>query len=100
MASPLRPRASRWVLVGETTIEGRDAVIAACDNTTAELAGATTEFTRFLSISGADAVAVDVVATYTDTAGHTSTVASCDIYQFDHDTITTITSYAVELPRR
>ncbi len=94
----LAPEA-RWVLVGQATLEGRDAIVAACENTTAELAGTTTEFTRFVTVAGADAVAVDVVARYVDAAGHASIVSSCDIYEFDHDTLTTITSYAVELPQ-
>jgi limonene-1,2-epoxide hydrolase len=88
----------RWVLVGESTVDGRDAVIQACESTAAELASTSTEFTRFVTVVGADAVAVDTVGRYTDSDGHTSVVASCDIYQFDHAAISTITSYAVELP--
>jgi SnoaL-like domain len=89
---------ARWVLPGQAALEGRDAIVAACENTATELAGATTEFTRFRTVSGPDAVAVDVVARYTDAAGHTSVVSSCDIYEFDGDTVVMITSYAVELP--
>jgi ketosteroid isomerase-like protein len=89
---------ARWVLVGQATLEGRDAITAACRNTAAELSGSTTTFTRFLSVTGADAVAVDAVARYVDPAGGTSVVSSCDIYEFSGDTLTTITSYAVELP--
>jgi SnoaL-like domain len=89
---------ARWVLVGESPLEGRDAIVAACENASAELAGTTTEFTRFVTIAGTHAVAVDAVARYVDATGHTSVVSSCDIYEFDRDTLTTITSYAVELP--
>ncbi len=89
---------ARWVLVGEAALEGRDAIIAACENTAAELAATTTEFTRFLSITGPDAVAVDAIGRYTDVEGHVSVVSSCDIYQFTGGLLTTITSYAVELP--
>lgn len=88
---------ARWVLVGQAVLEGRDAIAAACDRTTAELTGTTTTFTRFLAVPGPDAVAVDVVARYVDPTGSTSVVSSCDIYEFDGDTLTTITSYAVEL---
>ncbi|MEJ7650745.1 MAG: nuclear transport factor 2 family protein [Nakamurella sp.] len=91
----------RWVLVGESTIDGRNAVIEACEGTAAELAGSTTEFTRFVTVAGKDAVAIDAVGRYTDPDGQISVVASCDIYQFDNDSdhaaISTITSYAVEL---
>lgn len=88
----------RWVSVGQSTLEGRDAVIAACEGSAAELAGVTTEFTRFVSVVGADAVAVDAIGRYVEAGGQTSVVSSCDIYEFDHGALTAITSYAVELP--
>lgn len=91
---------ARWVLVGEATLEGRDAIITACESTTAELADSTTTFTRFLSVAGEDAVAVDAVGRYVDSTGRTSVVSSCDIYEFDDGTLITITSYAVELPEK
>jgi hypothetical protein len=87
----------RWVLVGGPTIEGRAAVIAACEASTAELAQGCTSFTRFLSVAGANAVAVDAIGRYVSDNG-TSVVSSCDIYEFDGEMIATITSYAVELP--
>ena len=88
----------RWVLPGQTALQGREAVIAACENTSTQLAEATTEFTRFVCAAGNDVVAIDVIARYTTADGHTSVVSSCDIYEFAGDVISTITSYAVELP--
>lgn len=88
----------QWVSVGQSTLEGRDAVIGACQDTAAELAEVTTDFTRFVSVIGTDAVAIDAVGRYVDSDGQASVVSSCDIYEFDHDVLTTITSYAVELP--
>lgn len=52
---------------------------------------------RFLVIAGDEAVAVDVVARYTDADGSATTVASCDLYEFDEGQVTTITSYTVEV---
>ncbi len=86
-----------WHLAGETTLHGRDAVIAACRGTAAELAGTTTSWLRFVSAGTGDVVAIDVIARYGGPAG-TSTVSSCDIYEFDDDVVRAITSYAVELP--
>jgi len=83
--------------VGESTLEGRSAVIAACDHSSTELAQVNTEFARFKSIVGTDAVAVDTLGRYTDSEHQISVVSSCDIYEFDADKLTTITSYAVEL---
>jgi uncharacterized protein (TIGR02246 family) len=88
---------ARWVLVGQVTRQGRDAIAAACRSTATELAGTTTAFTRFLTVAGPDAVVVDAVARYVDPAGATSVVSSCDIYEFTGGALTTITSYAVEL---
>ena len=88
---------ARWVLVGQGTVEGRDAIVAACRSTAGELAGSTTAFDRFLVVAGENVVAVDAVARYRDAAGGTSVVSSCDIYEFDGDALRTITSYAVEL---
>lgn len=87
----------RWMLPGAPPIEGRDAVIAACRNTAAELAGVDTEFTRFLTVAGTDAVVVDVIARYVG-PDSTSVVSSCDIYEFVDGLIMRITSYTVELP--
>jgi ketosteroid isomerase-like protein len=87
-----------WVTPGAPSTDGRAAVIAACENTLAELADTTTEFTRFVSVAGAEAAAVDAVGRYTGPDGSTSVVSSCDIYEFTGDLLTRITSYAVELP--
>jgi ketosteroid isomerase-like protein len=87
----------RWVTPGGPTVEGRDAVIATCESTTAQLEGVTTEFARFVSIVGADAVAVDAIARYSGPDG-TFTVSSCDVHEFTGGALTRITSYVVELP--
>lgn len=89
---------AKWVAVGEATMEGRDAIIAACDASAAELAATSTEFTRFVTVVGTDAAAVDSIGRYTDEDGSVSVVSSCDIYEFTDDELTAITSYAVELP--
>jgi hypothetical protein len=88
----------RWTAVGQATMDGRDEVVAACEAATTEMAGTTVEFTRFVSIAGPDAAAVDVVARYADPDGGVSVVSSCDIYEFADDLLVAITSYAVELP--
>jgi hypothetical protein len=83
----------RWVLIGAETISGRDGVIGACQHTLSELADTRTDFSRFLTIAGTDAVAVDSVAAYTGPDGTTVVVSSCDIYEFSDDLVTTMTSY-------
>ena len=83
----------RWHVVGASTLDGRDAVVAACGKSAAELAGVTTTFRAFRSIASGDTVVVESLADYVDADGETSTVASCDIYDFDGDLLVSVTSY-------
>jgi SnoaL-like protein len=87
-----------WNAVGQSVIEGRDAIVETCRAAAAEFETTSTEFTRFVTVAGTDAVAVDAIARYTDSDGSVSIVSSCDIYEFAGDLLTMITSYAVELP--
>jgi ketosteroid isomerase-like protein len=87
----------RWTSVGQGPVTGRQAVVDACETTLTELAGTSVEFTRAVVIADADAAAVDVVARYIAEDGGVSVVSSCDVYAFDGGTLTSITSYAVEL---
>jgi ketosteroid isomerase-like protein len=87
-----------WNLVGHTRIKGRAAIIEACRNTAQENTDVETTWLRFLSTGTGDVVAVDAVGRYTG-PDEVSTVSSCDIFEFTSELITTITSYAVELPQ-
>jgi hypothetical protein len=86
----------RWTAVGGPAFVGRDAVIATCEGSAAELASTTTTFRSFRSIVGTDAVVVDAVAEYREPDG-VSIVSSCDLYDFDEGLVVAITSYTVEL---
>src|SRR4051794_6701999 len=88
-----------WVLPGQATIEGRDAVVAACTSSADEMAQlASAEFRRFVSVAGDRVAAVDAVGRYVSEDGSVSVVSSADIYEFDDDgRVRVITSYAVEL---
>ncbi len=87
----------RWTAVGQGSLTGRDAVIAACEDTLAELATGTAEFLRFVVLADGDAAAVDAIGRYVDADGEISVVSSCDIYEFRDGSVSTITSYTVEL---
>ena len=86
-----------WSLLGEDTLTGKDAVVAACDSTTAELRDVTTVFSHFRTIVGEDCVVIDSIGRYTDAGGSTSVVASCDIFDFADGLVTAIRSYNIEL---
>jgi ketosteroid isomerase-like protein len=86
----------RWDVVGDKPVVGKEAVVAACGQSADYLAGVTTRFTKFKVVVGADSVVVDSVAEYDD-GGESSSVASCDIYDFTDGRVAAITSYTVEL---
>ncbi len=89
----------RWVIPGQTPIEGKTDVVAACQSAAAEfgrLAG--TDVLRFVSVAGDHLAAVDATVRYRSFDRSVSVVSSADIYEFDADGfVTTVTSYAVEL---
>ena len=86
-----------WVLVGEGTVLGRDAVVEACDGLASELEGTRVETLRSLTVVGDTAVAVDTVTAYTAGDGSRTVVSSCDVYELEDDVVVRITSYDVEL---
>ena len=89
----------RWVLLDHGAIEGKDAVVAACDQSAAAMAElASVAFRRFNSVAGDRLAVVDAEARYESADGSVSVVSSADIYEFDdRGLVTTIVSYAVEL---
>jgi ketosteroid isomerase-like protein len=85
-----------WNLIGEARLEGRQAVIDACQETAAENQHVTTTWLRFVSTGDGDIVAVDAIGHYAGPDG-VSAVSSCDIYEFADGRIRTITTYAIEV---
>ena len=85
-----------WRLVGASTIRGKADVIAACEESAAELAKLATSFSRFRVVEAADCAIVESEAEY-KTGDETSRVASCDIFDFEDDQVTAIASFTVEL---
>jgi hypothetical protein len=87
----------QWELVGGRFVEGKDAVIAVCEEVTRELAVTTATFSRFDVVVAEDRVIVESRASYVDEDGGTTEVASCDIYDRTGETIVRITSYNIGL---
>ena len=85
-----------WDAVGAEPMTGREAVAAAFREAGAALASVRTDFTRFRVLSAGDTVVVDSVAIYTEPDGE-STVAACDLYDFESDRLIAIRSYNVEV---
>ncbi len=88
----------RWNMVGGAQIVGKEAVVGACDESSAYLSTATTTFTEFRLLTGDGFAVTDSTASYVDADGDSSVVSSCDIYRFAGDQLVEITSYTVEIP--
>lgn len=86
-----------WTLVGAARLEGIDQVRYACEQSLAQLEQTSTQFLRFKTVAGPDAVAIDSVATYVDEKWRSSFVRSCDVYEFTEGYLTAITSYTAEI---
>lgn len=85
-----------WNLIGLARLEGRDAVVAACNGTTAGNVDVTTSWLRFVSTGDGDVVAVDAIGRY-EGPDNVTAVSSCDIYEFTDGVVHTITSYTTEV---
>lgn len=86
----------KWTIVGYMVLEGADAVRQTCRDTLESLEGTSVEFDRSVTAAGSDVVAVDTVTRYVRPDGVTA-VASCAVYEFHGEKISSITSYAVEV---
>ncbi|MBV9091116.1 MAG: nuclear transport factor 2 family protein [Mycobacteriaceae bacterium] len=86
----------RWTVVGYMVLEGADAVIGTCRGTRESLKGTTTTRDRCVTAVGDGVVAVESFDRYWGPDGVTA-VARCNVLEFLGTTITSITSYAVEV---
>ncbi len=87
----------RWNNVGGEQFYDKASVVAACQQSAEYLAKTNTMFDSFKLFHGHNYAVVDAVARYESPDGTTSTVSSCDIYEFVDEKVQTITSYTVEL---
>jgi ketosteroid isomerase-like protein len=86
-----------WTQVGGMHTRGKEAVVDVCEGSAKYLAQVRTTFHRFMVIEAASCVVIDARAEYVDDEGGSTSVASCDIYDFTDGKLAAITSYAVEL---
>ena len=87
----------KWSIVGKEELVGRDAVIDQCDKSAKFLETVSTTITK-LKINRAETfVVVEGAAQFQDQENQTSSVASCDVFQFSDGRLVEITSYVIEL---
>ena len=84
-------------IVGREELMGREAVIDRCDQSAKFLETVSPTITK-LKINRAETfVVVEGAAQFQDQENQTSSVASCDVFQFSDGQLVEITSYVVEL---
>ena len=87
----------KWNIVDREELMGRKAVIDRCAEAAKFLETVSTTFTK-LKINRAETfVVVEGVVQFQDQENQTSSVASCDVYQFSDERLVEITSYVIEL---
>ena len=87
----------KWNIVGKEELMGREAVIARCDKSAKFLETVSASITK-LKINRAETfVVVEGTAQFQDQENQTSSVASCDVFQFLNERLVEITSYVIEL---
>ena len=87
----------KWNIVGRKELAGREAVIATCAESAKFLETVSTTFTRLKIIRAETFVVVEGAAQFQDQENQTSSVASCDVFQFSGEQLVEITSYVIEL---
>lgn len=87
----------KWNIVGREEHMGRAAVIARCEESTKFLQTVSATITQLKIIRAETWVVVEGAAQFQDQENQTSSVASCDVFQFSDERLVGITSYVIEL---
>ena len=66
----------RWNLVGDTTLVGKESVMAACNQSATYLASISTTFRKFQVIAEGNCIVIDTISDYLDENNETTTVYS------------------------
>ncbi|MBC7877919.1 MAG: nuclear transport factor 2 family protein [Anaerolineales bacterium] len=86
----------KWNIVGREELVGREAVIDQCNQSAKYLETVSTTITKLKIYHAETRVVVEGAAQFQDQENQTSSVASCDIFQFLDGRLVEITSYNVE----
>ena len=87
----------KWTIVGREELMGREAVIDKCAEGAKFLETVSTTYTKLKIYRAETCVVVEGAAQFQDQENQTSSVASCDVFQFSDGRLVEITSYNVEL---
>jgi hypothetical protein len=87
----------KWNIVGREELVGRQAVIDKCDKSAKFLETVSTTMLTLKIHRAGTVIAVEGAAQFQHQDNHTSSVASCDVFQFSDGRLVGITSYVIEL---
>ena len=88
----------KWNIVGKEELRGRAAVIDRCDKSAKFLETASATITQLKINRAENCVIVEGAAHFQDQENRTSSVASCDVFQFSDKRLVEITSYVIDNP--
>lgn len=85
-----------WTVFGEKVMQGKDQVIAECDEVKEYFNSITTDFTNYNSIGNGNRIAINGHALFIRDGKTVAEVNACDVYEFDENgLITSIKSYCI-----
>jgi hypothetical protein len=87
----------KWNIVGREELVGRAAIIDRCAFNAKFLETVSANLTRLKIHRAGTYVIVEGAAQFQDRENQTTSVASCDVFQFSDERLVEITSYVIEL---
>ena len=87
----------KWNIVGREELMGREAVIDQCDKSAKFLETVSPTITKLKINRAETCVIVEGAAQFQNQENQTSSVASCDVFQFSDGRLVEITSYVIDL---
>ena len=87
----------KWNIVGREELMGREAVIDRCAAAAKFLETVSPTITKLKINRAETCVVVEGAAQFQDQENQTSSVASCDVFQFSNERLVGITSYVIDL---
>jgi len=88
----------KWNIIGREELIGREAVIAQCNKGAKFLETVSTTHLNLKTYRAETRVIVEGTAQFQDQENQTSSVASCDVFQFSDERLVEITSYVIDNP--
>ena len=87
----------KWNMIGREELIGREAIIDHCNKSVKFLETVSSTITKLKTYRVANCVIVEGAAQFQDKEDQTSSVASCDVFQFSDGRLVEITSYVIDL---